>query len=151
MKNHRIDINDFKIENDVKITVLQMIIQIKEKLQITKKLSPKERRSMVSCGEKRNAFVENIIKVAQENFQLLPRTFNLNELTETYNITQNLADIIHEVNKLHKQLYNYYMLTSSKSFENAIYVKKQLEVACRVNTEYNHLVKKIKNINVNTK
>gem|GEM_PF-4011551 len=97
MKNHRIDINDFKIEKDIKITVLGMIRQIKENLQITEKLSPKERRSMVSCGKKRNAFVEKIIKVTQENAQLLPRTFNLNELTKTHNITQNLADIIHEV------------------------------------------------------
>ena len=80
MKNHRINIDNFKIEKVVKNTVLQMIMQIEEKLQINEKLSPKERLSMVSCGEKRNAFVEKIIKIAKQNLQLLPRTFNLNEM-----------------------------------------------------------------------
>ena len=151
MKNHRIDIDNFKIEKAVKITILQMILQIEEKLQITEKLSPKERLSMVSCGEKRNAFVKKIIKVSKENLQLLPRTFNLNELIETYNLTQDLLDIIHEVNELHKQLYDYYMLTGSKSFKIAMHVKKQLEVVCKANTEYNNIIYEIQSSNVSSK
>lgn len=151
MKNHRINIDNFKIEKVVKNTVLQMIMQIEEKLQINEKLSPKERLSMVSCGEKRNAFVEKIIKVAKENLQLLPRTFNLNELIETHNKTQDLLDIIHKVNELHKQLYDYYMLTGSKSFKNAKYVKKQLEVVCKANTLYKHIVYEIQYSTVSSK
>jgi len=128
-----------------------MIRQIKENLQITEKLSPKERRSMVSCGENRNAFVEKIIKVAQENSQLLPRTFNLNELTETHNITQNVADIIHEVNELHKQLYDYYQLTGSETYRKALLARKQLQAACTANPEYKHIIDEIQSNNVRKK
>jgi len=132
---------DYKIDRDEKAEVIKMIRQIKKALKLNMELTPKERRDMASMGNKRVAFVEKIISIKIENPWVLSGAYSLRELKKNYKVTRDFLEITLEIEKLYKQIYGYYQLAGCETFKKAMLVKKQLELECMVNPNYNGLLK----------
>lgn len=74
--------------------VMTAINTIRQKLPFLIDLSPEERQSLPKMGDKRRAFVEQALDVATQNEDILPRSFDVEEMRKDVELVAALAPII---------------------------------------------------------
>lgn len=89
----------------------QDIQEIKAALQTVQKkmpflitLSTEERRKLVKMGDKSLAFVNNSITAAQSNREILPATFDVEELVQDYQLAAALTELLTSMQQLTEQV-----------------------------------------------
>lgn len=116
----------------------QDIQEIKAALQTVQKklpflitLSTEERRKLVKMGDKSLAFVNNSVTAAQSNREILPATFDVEELVRDYQLATALTELLTSVQQLAEQVDDTLMAVGSEAMTNSLTVYDYVKTASK--------------------
>ncbi|BBD66583.1 hypothetical protein NIES4072_61470 [Nostoc commune NIES-4072] len=78
--------------------------KIQQKMPFLVTLSTEERRKLVKMGDKSLAFVNNSVTAAQSNREILPATFEVEELVRDYQLATALTEVLISMQQLTEQV-----------------------------------------------
>ena len=116
----------------------QDIQEIKAALQTVQKklpflitLSTEERRKLVKMGDKSLAFVNNSDTAAQSNREILPATFDVEELVRDYQLATALTELLISVQQLAEQVDDTLMAVGSEAMTSSLTVYDYVKTASK--------------------
>ncbi|MBN4005617.1 hypothetical protein [Nostoc sp. LPT] len=116
----------------------QDIQEIKAALQTVQKklpflitLSTEERRKLVKMGDKSLAFVNNSITAAQSNREILPATFDVEELVQDYQLAAVLTELLISMQQLTEQVDDTLMAVGSEAMTGSLTVYDYVKTASK--------------------
>lgn len=116
----------------------QDIQEIKAALQTVQKklpflitLSTEERRKLVKMGDKSLAFVNNSVTAAQSNREILPATFDVEELVRDYQLATALTELLISVQQLAEQVDDTLMAVGSEAMTSSLTVYDYVKTASK--------------------
>ena len=116
----------------------QDIQEIKAALQTVQKklpflitLSTEERRKLVKMGYKSLAFVNNSITAAQSNREILPATFDVEELVQDYQLAAALTELLISMQQLTEQIDDTLMAVGSEAMTSSLTVYDYVKTASK--------------------
>ncbi|MEH2261181.1 hypothetical protein [Nostoc sp.] len=116
----------------------QDIQEIRAALQIVQKklpflitLSTEERRKLVKMGDKSLAFVNNSITAAQSNREILPATFDVEELVQDYQLAAALTELLISMQQLTEQVDDTLMAVGSEAMTSSLTVYDYVKTASK--------------------
>ncbi|MEH2448708.1 MAG: hypothetical protein V7K18_23880 [Nostoc sp.] len=116
----------------------QDIQEIKAALQTVQKklpflitLSTEERRKLVKMGDKSLAFVNNSITAAQSNREILPATFDVEELVQDYQLAAALTELLISMQQLTEQVDDTLMAVGSEAMTSSLTVYDYVKTASK--------------------
>ncbi|MEH1802074.1 MAG: hypothetical protein V7L02_18945 [Nostoc sp.] len=116
----------------------QDIHEIKAALQTVQKkmpflitLSTEERRKLVKMGDKSLAFVNNSITAAQSNREILPATFDVEELVQDYQLAAALTELLTSMQQLTEQVDDTLMAVGSEAMTSSLTVYDYVKTASK--------------------
>ena len=102
--------------------VLAAIATIREKLPFLLDLTTDERRALVRFGDKSRAFVTKALEVASHNPELLPRSFDLEEMRKDVQLFADLQPILRAINQLQDLVDDTSIQVGSEAYATALTV-----------------------------
>jgi len=116
----------------------QDIQEIKAALQTVQKkmpflitLSTEERRKLLKMGDKSLAFVNNSVTAAQSNREILPSTFDVEELVRDYQLATALTELLISVQQLAEQVDDTLMAVGSEAMSSSLTVYDYVKTASK--------------------
>lgn len=116
----------------------QDIQEIKAALQTVQKkmpflitLSTEERRKLVKMGDKSLAFVNNSVTAAQSNREILPATFDVEELVQDYQLATALTELLISMQQLTEQVDDTLMAVGSEAMSGSLTVYNYVKTASK--------------------
>jgi hypothetical protein len=116
----------------------QDIQEIKAALQTVQKkmpflitLSTEERRKLLKMGDKSLAFVNNSVTAAQSNREILPATFDVEELVRDYQLATALTELLISVQQLAEQVDDTLMAVGSEAMSSSLTVYDYVKTASK--------------------
>jgi hypothetical protein len=116
----------------------QDIQEIKAALQTVQKklpflitLSTEERRKLVKMGDKSLAFVNNSVTAAQSNREILPATFDVEELVRDYQLASALTELLISMQQLTEQVDDTLMAVGSEAMTSSLTVYDYVKTASK--------------------
>jgi hypothetical protein len=116
----------------------QDIQEIKAALQTVQRkmpflitLSTEERRKLVKMGDKSLAFVNNSVTAAQSNREILPATFDVEELVQDYQLAAALTELLISVQQLAEQVDDTLMAVGSEAMTSSLTVYDYVKTASK--------------------
>jgi hypothetical protein len=116
----------------------QDIQEIKAALQTVQKklpflitLSTEERRKLVKMGDKSLAFVNNSVTAAQSNREILPATFDVEELVQDYQLAAALTELLISMQQLTEQVDDTLMAVGSEAMTSSLTVYDYVKTASK--------------------
>lgn len=116
----------------------QDIQEIKAALQTVQKklpflitLSTEERRKLVKMGDKSLAFVNNSVTAAQSNREILPATFDVEELVRDYQLATALTELLISMQQLTEQVDDTLMAVGSEAMTSSLTVYDYVKTASK--------------------
>ncbi|AVH73569.1 hypothetical protein [Nostoc sp. 'Lobaria pulmonaria (5183) cyanobiont'] len=116
----------------------QDIQEIKAALQTVQKklpflitLSTEERRKLVKMGDKSLAFVNNSVTAAQSNREILPATFDIEELVQDYQLAAALTELLISIQQLSEQVDDTLMAVGSEAMTSSLTVYDYVKTASK--------------------
>jgi len=116
----------------------QDIQEIKAALQTVQKkmpflitLSTEERRKLVKMGDKSLAFVNNSVTAAQSNREILPATFDIEELVQDYQLATALTELLISMQQLTEQVDDTLMAVGSEAMTGSLTVYDYVKTASK--------------------
>ncbi|MBE9001132.1 hypothetical protein IQ274_23645 [Nostoc sp. LEGE 12447] len=116
----------------------QDIQEIKAALQTVQRkmpflitLSNEERRKLVKMGDKSLAFVNNSITAAQSNREILPATFDVEELVQDYQLAAALTELLISMQQLTEQVDDTLMAVGSEAMTSSLTVYDYVKTASK--------------------
>ena len=116
----------------------QDIQEIKAALQTVQKklpflitLSTEERRKLVKMGDKSLAFVNNSVTAAQSNREILPATFDVEELVQDYQLAAVLTELLISIQQLSEQVDDTLMAVGSEAMTSSLTVYDYVKTASK--------------------
>ncbi|MEH2195391.1 MAG: hypothetical protein V7K98_22500 [Nostoc sp.] len=116
----------------------QDIQEIKAALQTVQKkmpflitLSTEERRKLLKMGDKSLAFVNNSVTAAQSNREILPATFDVEELVRDYQLATALTELLISVQQLAEQVDDTLMAVGSEAMTSSLTVYNYVKTASK--------------------
>lgn len=103
-------------------TVLDAINTIRQKLPFLIDLTPEERRTLLRMGDKSRGFVTQALTVAEQNEDILPRSFDVAEMRKDVELLDALASIMASLSQLTELVEDTYMAVGSESYASALLV-----------------------------
>jgi hypothetical protein len=111
--------------------IKQAIATIQDKLPFLITLSAEERKRLYKMGDKRLAFVQNSLNVAQANRNILPASFDLDGFSNDYQLTADLTELLMLLNQLTEQVDDTLMAVSSEAMSNSLTVYDYVKTAAK--------------------
>jgi hypothetical protein len=102
--------------------VFAAIQTIRQKLPFLIDLTPEERRSLLKYGDKSRAFVEQALQVAEQNPDILPRTFDAGEMRNDVELFVALSSIHTAFAQLNELLDDTVLAVGSDAYAAALSV-----------------------------
>ncbi|WP_373525003.1 hypothetical protein [Nostoc sp.] len=116
----------------------QDIQEIKAALQTVQKklpflitLSTEERRKLVKMGDKSLAFVNNSITAAQSNREILPATFDVEEMVRDYQLATTLTELLISIQQISEQVDDTLMAVGSEAMTSSLTVYDYVKTASK--------------------
>jgi hypothetical protein len=109
--------------------VLAAINTIRTKLPFLIDLSPEERRSLPRMGDKSRGFVTQALEVATLNPDILPRTFDVDEMRKDVELLSALSSVQTAVAQLNELLDDTVMAVGSEAYAAALLVYQYTRAA----------------------
>ncbi|MEH2176724.1 hypothetical protein [Nostoc sp.] len=116
----------------------QDIQEIKAALQTVQRkmpflitLSTEERRKLVKMGDKSLAFVNNSVTAAQSNREILPASFDVEELIRDYQLASALTELLISVQQLAEQVDDTLMAVGSEAMTSSLTVYDYVKTASK--------------------
>jgi hypothetical protein len=112
--------------------------EIKAALQIIQKklpflitLSVEQRRKLVKMGDKSLAFVNNSVAAAQSNRDILPASFDVEELVRDYQLTTTLTELLTSMRQLTEQVDDTLLAVGSNTMTSSLTVYDYVKTAAK--------------------
>jgi hypothetical protein len=102
--------------------VLAAVKTIRDKLPFLIDLTLEERRSLPRMGDKSRAFVTQALTIAQQNEDILPRTFDVAEMRKDVELVQALEPILASLVQLQELVDDTYVTVGSEAYTSALLV-----------------------------
>lgn len=109
--------------------VMQAIATIKEKLPFLIDLSKEERIALPKLGDKSRAFVVKALEVATQNPDVLPRTFDIEEMRRDVELFEALYPIMLSLSQLQQLIDDTYFAAGSEAYVAALAVYQYAKVS----------------------
>ncbi len=106
-------------------------------------LTPAERSAMPSLGDHRTAYVQKCISIAESRPEILPGTFQVDELKKDYQLAKDLEVLAMEAKNLVETLTDNQIVAGAETYKAALMVKKYLEAANDNDPSYDNMVKEL--------
>ncbi|HEY9800334.1 MAG TPA: hypothetical protein V6D25_08240 [Leptolyngbyaceae cyanobacterium] len=104
---------------------------IQNKLPFLITLTMQERRKLVKMGDKSLAFVNNSITAAQSNPEILPASFNVEELVRDYQLAIALNELLISMNQMTEQVDDTLLAVGSEVMTNSLTVYDYVKTAAK--------------------
>src|SRR5438270_8919793 len=105
-----------------KQAVLSAIQTIRQKLPFLVDLTPEERHALPKMGDKSRAFVEQALNVAEQNEDILPRSFDVAEMRRDVELIQALDPLLPALAQLQELVEDTYIAVGSEAYTAALAV-----------------------------
>ncbi|MGA9996216.1 MAG: hypothetical protein WBP93_12430 [Pyrinomonadaceae bacterium] len=102
--------------------VLAAINTIKQKLPFLIDLTPEERRTLPKMGDKSRAFVTQALEVATQNPDILPRSFDVEEMRKDVELFLALSPLLAALSQLQEFVEDTYLAVGSEAYTAALLV-----------------------------
>ncbi|MET0621661.1 MAG: hypothetical protein ABW250_01640 [Pyrinomonadaceae bacterium] len=102
--------------------VLDAINIIRTKLPFLIDLTPEERRTLLKMGDKSRGFVTQALTVAEQNEDILPRSFDVAEMRKDVELLDGLAPIMAALSQLTELVEDTYMAVGGEAYASALLV-----------------------------
>jgi hypothetical protein len=102
--------------------VLDAINTIRTKLPFLIGLTPDERRDLPKMGDKSRAFVQQALTLAQQNTDILPRSFDVEEMRRDVELIESLQPIRQALAQLQELVEDTYLEIGSEAYTAALMV-----------------------------
>jgi len=103
-------------------SVLAAIETIRQKLPFLIDLTPEQRRSLPKMGDKSRAFVAQALDVAAQNEDILPRSFDVEEMRKDVELIAALAPILTALAQLQELIEDTFLEVGSEAYTSALLV-----------------------------
>lgn len=114
------------------IQAIKVALQtVQEKLPFLITLSNEERRSLVKMGDKSLAFVNNSITAAQSNRNILPATFDVEELVRDYQLATALTEVLISMRQITEQVDDTLLAVGSEAMSGSLTVYDYVKTAAK--------------------
>ncbi|MBD2101929.1 hypothetical protein [Leptolyngbya sp. FACHB-261] len=104
---------------------------IEKKLAFLITLSPAERRALLKMGDKSLAFVNNSLAAGQDNPDILPASFDLEEFERDYQLIIALSEVLRGLRQLTEQVDDTLMAVSSEAMRSSLTVYDYVKTAAK--------------------
>ncbi|WP_193195424.1 hypothetical protein [Nostoc sp. MG11] len=104
---------------------------VQQKMPFLITLSTEERRKLVKMGDKSLAFVNNSITAAQSNREILPSTFDVEELVQDYQLAATLTELLISMQQLTEQVDDTLMAVGSEAMTSSLTVYDYVKTASK--------------------
>jgi hypothetical protein len=118
-----------ELSNADQAAVLAAINTIRQKLPFLLDLTPEERRSLPRMGDKSRAFVTQALIVAEQNEDMLPRSFDVAEMRKDVELVQALEPILPALAQLEELIEDTYVAAGSEAYAVALAVYQYAKAA----------------------
>ncbi|MEH2317639.1 hypothetical protein [Nostoc sp.] len=105
--------------------------KVQQKLPFLITLSTEERRKLVKMGDKSLAFVNNSVTAAQSNREILPATFDVEELVRDYQLAATLTELLISIQQLSEQVDDTLMAVGSEAMTSSLTVYDYVKTASK--------------------
>jgi hypothetical protein len=105
-----------------KQAVLDAVALIKTKLPFLIDLTVEERKALPKMGDKSRAFVAQALTLAEQDDSYLPRSFDVAEMRQDVELTEQMSPIVTAVMQLSEMLDDTYTLAGSDAYSAALVV-----------------------------
>ncbi|MBN3957623.1 hypothetical protein [Nostoc sp. NMS8] len=105
--------------------------KVQQKLPFLVTLSTEERRKLVKMGDKSLAFVSNSVTAAQSNREILPATFDVEELVRDYQLATALTELLISMQQLTEQVDDTLMAVGSEVMTSSLTVYDYVKTASK--------------------
>jgi hypothetical protein len=102
--------------------VLDALNTIRTKLPFLIDLSPEERRTLPRMGDKSRGFVAQALEVAEQNPDILPRSFDVSEMRKDVELLSALSPVLAALAQLNELVDDTYMAVGSEAYAAALLV-----------------------------
>jgi len=116
----------------------QDIQEIKAALQTIQKrlpflitLSNEERRRLLKMGDKSLAFVNNSVTAAQSNREILPASFDVEELVRDYQLASALTELLTSMRQITEQVDDTLLAVGSEAMSSSLTVYDYVKTAAK--------------------
>jgi hypothetical protein len=104
---------------------------VQEKLPFLITLSNEERRSLLKMGDKSLAFVNNSITAAQSNRNILPASFDVEELVRDYQLATALTEVLISMRQITEQVDDTLLAVGSEAMSSSLTVYDYVKTAAK--------------------
>jgi hypothetical protein len=111
--------------------VLDAINTIRQKLPFLIDLSPEDRHTLPKMGDSSQAFVAQAIQVAEQNADILPRSFDVAEMRKDVDLLAALAPVRAALAQLSELVEDSYMAIGSEAYTAALLVYQYARAASK--------------------
>jgi hypothetical protein len=109
--------------------VLAAINTIREKLDFLIDLTPEERRTILRMGDRSRGFVSQALNVAEQNEDILPRSFDVAEMRRDVELLAALEPIMAALSQLSELVEDTYMAVGGEAYAAALLVYQFVRAA----------------------
>lgn len=109
--------------------VLAAIGTIREKLPFLIDLSPEERHALPKMGDRSRGFVAQALDVASQNTDILPRSFDVEEMRKDVELLAALSPIMTALAQLNELVDDTFMEVGSEAYASALMVYQYARAA----------------------
>ncbi|MBH8573179.1 hypothetical protein I8752_09145 [Nostocaceae cyanobacterium CENA369] len=104
---------------------------VQQKMPFLVTLSTEERRKLVKMGDKSLAFVNNSVTAAQSNREILPASFNVEELVRDYQLASTLTELLTLIKQLNEQVDDTLLAVGSEAMTGSLTVYDYVKTAAK--------------------
>ena len=104
---------------------------MQKKLPFLVTLSPEERRKLLKMGDKSLAFVKNSVSAAQSNRDILPASFDVEELVRDYELATTLTELLTSMRQLTEQVDDTLLAVGSEAMTSSLTVYDYVKTAAK--------------------
>jgi hypothetical protein len=102
--------------------VLAAIQTIRQKLPFLLDLTPEERRALPRIGDKSRGFIEQALLVAEQNPDILPRTFDVGEMRNDVELLSALSSVFTALSQLYELVDDTVVAVGSDAYTSSLLV-----------------------------
>ncbi|OUL30389.1 hypothetical protein [Nostoc sp. 106C] len=104
---------------------------IQKKLPFLITLSNEERRRLLKMGDKSLAFVNNSVTAAQSNREILPASFDVEELVRDYQLASALTEVLTSMRQITEQVDDTLLAVGSEAMTSSLTVYDYVKTAAK--------------------
>ncbi len=109
--------------------VLAALHTVREKLNFLIDLTPEERRTLLRMGDRSRGFVAQALTVAEQNEDILPRSFDVAEMRKDVDLLAALEPIMAALSQLTELVEDTYMAVGGEAYAAALLVYQFVRAA----------------------